>query len=55
MRGSTQALLLFAALSGIAMTMPARADDNSTIEERMSYKDFTRFGLDKLSPDQLAD
>ena len=31
----------------------ARADDNSTLEERMSFKDFTRFGLDKLSPDQL--
>jgi hypothetical protein len=30
----------------------ARADD-STLEERMSYKEFTRFGLDKLSPDQL--
>lgn len=30
----------------------ARADD-STLEERMSFKDFTRFGLDKLSPDQL--
>ncbi len=53
MRGSTQALLLFAALSGSTMTMPARADDNSTLEERMSYKDFTRFGLDKLSPEQL--
>ena len=53
MRGSTQALLLFAALSGSTMTMLARADDNSTLEERMSYKDFTRFGLDKLSPEQL--
>jgi len=31
----------------------ARADDASTLEERMSFKDFTRFGLDKLSPDQL--
>ena len=30
-----------------------RADDTSTLEERMSFKDFTRFGLDKLSPDQL--
>ena len=30
-----------------------RADDSSTLEERMSFKDFTRFGLDKLSPDQL--
>jgi hypothetical protein len=53
MRGSTQVLLLFAALSISAMTTAARADDNSTIEERMSYKDFTRLGLDKLSPDQL--
>jgi len=33
--------------------MPARADDASTLEERMSFKDFTRFGLDKLTPDQL--
>ncbi|MET0230146.1 MAG: hypothetical protein ABW186_04365 [Rhodanobacteraceae bacterium] len=31
----------------------ARADDNSTLEERMSFRDFTRLGLDKLSPDQL--
>ena len=31
----------------------ARADDASTLEERMSFKDFTRLGLDKLSPDQL--
>ena len=30
-----------------------RADDNSTLEERMSFKEFTRLGLDKLSPDQL--
>ena len=30
-----------------------RADDSSTLEERMSFKDFTRYGLDKLSPDQL--
>ncbi len=30
-----------------------RADDSSTLEERMSFKDFTRLGLDKLSPDQL--
>jgi hypothetical protein len=31
----------------------AHADDNATLEERMSYKDFTRLGLDKLSPEQL--
>jgi len=31
----------------------AHADDTSTLEERMSYKDFTRLGLDKLSQDQL--
>ena len=53
MRGSTKALVLVAALSACAMANAARADDNSTIEERMSYKDFTRLGLDKLSPDQL--
>lgn len=52
MRGSTQALIFFAALSACAMS-PARADDSSTLEERMSYKDFTRFGLDKLSPEQM--
>jgi hypothetical protein len=53
MRGSTQALVLFAALAACSLTNAARADDNSTLEERMSYKDFTRFGLDKLSPEQL--
>jgi hypothetical protein len=53
MRGSTQALVLFAALSACSATMTARADDNSTLEERMSYKDFTHFGLDKLTPEQL--
>lgn len=53
MRGSTQALVLFAALAACSLTNAARADDNSTIEERMSYKDFTRLGLDKLSPEQL--
>src|SRR5215475_11440050 len=52
MRGSTRALVLTAALAACAMTS-AHADDNSTLEERMSYKDFTRFGLDKLSPEQL--
>src|SRR6185312_15835263 len=31
----------------------AHADDTSSLEERMSYKDFTRLGLDKLSPEQL--
>lgn len=30
-----------------------RADDASTLEERMSFRDFTRLGLDRLSPDQL--
>ena len=53
MRGSTKALVLFAALSATGLTTAARADDNSTLEERMSYKDFTRLGLDKLSPEQL--
>ncbi len=52
MRGSTRALVLTAALAACAMTS-AHADDNSTLEERMSYKDFTRFGLDKLSPEQI--
>src|SRR4051794_12982530 len=52
MRGSTRALVLTAALAACAMTS-AHADDNSTLEERMSFKDFTRLGLDKLSPEQL--
>lgn len=47
-------LLPFCALAlALAAAMPVRADDASTLEERMSFKDFTRFGLDKLSPDQL--
>jgi hypothetical protein len=52
MRGSTRAFVLTAALAACAMTS-AHADDNSTLEERMSFKDFTRLGLDKLSPEQL--
>jgi len=52
MRGSTRALVLTAALAACAVTS-AHADDTSSLEERMSYKDFTRFGLDKLSPEQL--
>ena len=52
MRGSTRALVLTAALAACAVTS-AHADDNSTLEERMSFKDFTRLGLDKLSPEQL--
>jgi hypothetical protein len=52
MRGSTRALILTAALAACAMTS-AHADDTSSLEERMSYKDFTRFGLDKLSPEQI--
>jgi hypothetical protein len=52
MRGSTRAFVLTAALAACAMTA-AKADDTSSLEERMSYKDFTRFGLDKLSPEQL--
>jgi len=52
MRGSTRALVLTAALAACAMTS-AHADDTSSLEERMSYKDFTRFGLDKLSPEQV--
>jgi hypothetical protein len=52
MRGSTRVFVLTAALAACAMT-PARAGDDATLEERMSYKDFTRLGLDKLSPEQL--
>jgi len=51
MRRSTRVLVLTAALAACAMTS-AHAD-TSSLEERMSYKDFTRFGLDKLSPEQL--
>lgn len=32
---------------------PAHASGSSTLEERMSYKEFTAYGLDKLSPQQL--
>jgi len=47
-------LPLCALLLAFGAAIPrAHADDNSTLEERMSFKDFTRFGLDKLSPDQL--
>jgi hypothetical protein len=53
MRGSTRVFVLTAALAACAMMTSAHADDPSTLEERMSYKDFTRFGLDKLSPEQL--
>ena len=52
MRGSTRAFVLTAALAACAMTS-AHADDNSTLEERMSYKDFKAFGLDKLTPEQI--
>jgi hypothetical protein len=52
MRGSTRALVLTAALAA-CVTATAHADDHSTLEERMSYKDFTRLGLDKLAPEQL--
>ena len=45
-------LPLCALLLACVAAPPARADD-STLEERMSYKEFTRFGLDKLSPDQM--
>jgi len=31
----------------------AHAAASSTLEERMSYKEFTAYGLDKLSPEQL--
>jgi len=31
----------------------AHAAGSSTLEERMSYKEFTAYGLDKLSPEQL--
>ena len=52
MRRPTRALVLTAALAACAMTS-AHADDNSTLEERMSYKDFKSFGLDKLTPEQI--
>ena len=40
--------ILVACLSGHAV-----AGQGSTLEERMSYKEFTGYGLDKLTPDQL--
>jgi hypothetical protein len=49
----TTRMLPLCALLLACMAPHARADDTSTLEERMSFKEFTRFGLDKLSPDQL--
>ena len=46
-------LLLPLAMTLASAATHAYADDASSLEERMSFKDFTRFGLDKLSPDQL--
>jgi hypothetical protein len=46
-------MLPLCALALACVAPRARADDTSTLEERMSYKEFTRFGLDKLTPDQL--
>jgi hypothetical protein len=43
--------LLFAALAGCAAT--AAAADFSSLEERMSEKDFKAAGLNKLSPQEL--
>lgn len=53
MRGFLRSLSLVAAILVCGMNTLAHADDTSSLEERMSYKDFTKFGLDKLSPDQL--
>ena len=50
---STIRILPLCALLLACVAPHVRADDASTLEERMSFRDFTRLGLDKLSPDQL--
>ena len=45
-------VLAFAAL-GFSATLFAQQAGFSSLEERMSYKEFKEYGLDKLSPDQL--
>ena len=44
---------MFPLFLACAFAASVHADDSSTIEERMSYKEFTGYGLDKLSPEQL--
>ena len=43
-------LLLFATL---ALSVPTAAQEFSSLEERMSYREFTEAGLDKLTPEEL--
>jgi hypothetical protein len=49
----TARLIPLCALVLACIAPHVRADDSSTLEERMSYKEFTRLGLDKLTPDQI--
>jgi hypothetical protein len=44
---------LLPALLIACLSAHAAAGQGSTLEERMSYKEFTGYGLDKLSPEQL--
>lgn len=48
-------LIKIIALATLLLSMPLAAQQGfSTIEERMTGKEFTAAGLDKLSPEQLA-
>lgn len=46
--------LLFAALALSLAASPARAQEFSSLEERMSAAEFRAAGLDKLTPEELA-
>lgn len=46
-------LVLALATLGFSATLFAQQAGFSSLEERMSYKEFKEYGLDKLSPEQL--
>lgn len=53
----TRARFLFLALLGCLMLAPAlhAQQTSAPLEERMSYAEFRKLGLDKLSPEQLKE
>lgn len=51
-RNALRAILTVAILSTAAAPLAAR--EFSSLEERMSHREFTQAGLDKLSPEELA-
>lgn len=46
-------LVLALAALGFSATLAAQQAGFSSLEERMSYKEFREYGLDKLTPEQL--